>query len=105
MRVLDFIARMSAIVLLMISLPLAQHDLTESRSGPNEIPDTFPIFPLRDVVLFPNSSVPLHIFEPRYREMIADSLEGDGIIGMVLLQPGHENDYYGRPPGFTIGCA
>ena len=69
------------------------------------LPDTIPIFPLQDVVLFPNSTVPLHIFEPRYRAMVADALEGDSIIGMILLQPGHEAEYEGRPPIFAIGCA
>ena len=70
-----------------------------------ELPRTIPIFPLEDVVLFPDSSKPLHIFEPRYRDMVADALEGDGIIGMVLLQPGYETDYEGRPPVYEIGCA
>ena len=69
------------------------------------LPDTIPIFPLQDVVLFPNSTVPLHIFEPRYRAMVADALEGDSIIGMILLQPGHEAEYEGRPPIFEVGCA
>ncbi len=69
------------------------------------LPVTIPIFPLQDVVLFPNSTAPLHIFEPRYRAMVADALEGDSIIGMVLLQPGNEADYEGRPPVFAVGCA
>ncbi len=69
------------------------------------LPSTIPIFPLQDVVLFPNSNVPLHIFEPRYRAMVADALEGDSIIGMVLLEPGYEAEYEGRPPIFAIGCA
>ena len=69
------------------------------------LPLTIPIFPLPNVVLFPNVFLPLHIFEPRYRTMVGDALEGDRIIGMVLLQPGHEADYQGRPPVFPIGCA
>ena len=69
------------------------------------LPATIPIFPLQDVVLFPNSTTPLHIFEPRYRAMVADALEGDSVIGMILLQPGHEAEYEGRPPIFAIGCA
>jgi Lon protease-like protein len=69
------------------------------------LPPTIPIFPLDDVVLFPNISRPLHIFEPRYRAMVADALEGDRIIGMVLLRPGYETDYEGRPPVYPIGCA
>ncbi|MBI2835683.1 MAG: LON peptidase substrate-binding domain-containing protein [Acidobacteria bacterium] len=64
-----------------------------------------PIFPLPDVVLFPNVFLPLHIFEPRYREMVADAISGDRIVGMVLLKPGWEADYEGRPPIYPIGCA
>jgi len=66
---------------------------------------TIPIFPLPNVVLFPNVFLPLHIFEPRYREMVADTLDGDRMIGMALLRPGWESDYEGRPAVFPIGCA
>ena len=69
------------------------------------LPATIPIFPLEGATLFPNASYPLHIFEPRYRAMIADALKGNRIIGMVMLQPGHEAEYEGRPPIFPIGCA
>jgi uncharacterized protein len=69
------------------------------------LPPTIPIFPLPNVVLFPNVFLPLHVFEPRYRDMVADALEGDRIIGMVLLRPGFESDYDGRPPVYPVGCA
>ena len=69
------------------------------------IPSLIPLFPLPDVVLFPHVSLPLHIFEPRYRRMVADALDGHKIIGMILLRPGWEPDYYGRPPVFDSGCA
>jgi Lon protease-like protein len=69
------------------------------------VPPTLPLFPLPNVVLFPNVFLPLHIFEPRYREMVADALAGDRIIGMALLRPGWETDYEGRPPVYSIGCA
>jgi uncharacterized protein len=68
------------------------------------LPLTIPLFPLPNVVLFPNVHLPLHIFEPRYRELVGDSLDGDRIIGMVLLRPGWEGDYEGRPPIYPIGC-
>jgi hypothetical protein len=55
--------------------------------------------------MFPQVFLPLHIFEPRYREMVADALAGDRIIGIVLLRPGWEGNYEGRPPVFRIGCA
>ena len=79
-----------------------------AQSGPASavtLPATIPIFPLQDVVLFPNSTRPLHIFEPRYRAMVADAREGDSIIGMVLPQPGHEAEHEGRPPVYAVGCA
>ncbi|MGE3273676.1 MAG: LON peptidase substrate-binding domain-containing protein [Vicinamibacterales bacterium] len=66
---------------------------------------TIPIFPLPNVVLFPNVFLPLHVFEPRYRQMVSDALAGDRMIGMVLLQPGFEADYDGRPPVYDVGCA
>ena len=69
------------------------------------LPPAIPIFPLQDVMLFPNASRPLHIFEPRYREMVADALEGDRIIGMVMLHAGYEDEYAGNPPIYDIGCA
>src|SRR5262245_743250 len=67
--------------------------------------DLLPIFPLPSTVLFPNVFLPLHIFEPRYREMIADALASDRMIGMALLRPGWERDYEGRPPVYPIGCS
>jgi Lon protease-like protein len=69
------------------------------------LPPLIPIFPLPNVVLFPNVFLPLHIFEARYRAMVADALAGDRIIGMVLLRPGWETDYDGRPPVYPLGCA
>ena len=69
------------------------------------LPPTIPIFPLPNVVLFPNVFLPLHIFEPRYRQMVDDALNGDRIIGMVLLRPGWEGHYEGRPAVYPIGCA
>ncbi len=67
-------------------------------------PSSLPILPLATVVLFPNVFLPLHIFEPRYRQMVADALAGDRLIGMVLLRPGHDTDYEGRPPVYGVGC-
>jgi len=69
------------------------------------LPPTIPIFPLPNVVLFPNVFLPLHIFEPRYRQMVDDALNGDRIVGMVLLRPGWEREYDGRPQVYAIGCA
>jgi uncharacterized protein len=67
--------------------------------------DLLPLFPLPNVVLFPNVFLPLHIFEGRYREMVRDAIAGDRLIGMVLLRPGFERDYEGQPPVYPIGCS
>ena len=56
-----------------------------------------PIFPLPDLVLFPHTLLPLHIFEPRYRAMTADCLGRDRRLAIVGLRPGYEPDYHGRP--------
>jgi uncharacterized protein len=69
------------------------------------LPPTIPLFPLPNVVLFPNVFLPLHVFEARYREMVSDALAEDRIIGMVLLRPGWEDDYEGRPTIYPVGCA
>jgi Lon protease-like protein len=63
------------------------------------------LFPLPNAVLFPGMPLPLHIFEPRYRQMVRDAAEGEKTIGMLLLRPGWESDYAGRPPVFEVGCA
>ena len=72
--------------------------------APTTLPPTIPIFPLQDIMLFPRATRPLHVFEQRYRDMVSDALKGDRLIGMVLLEPGHEDEYEGRPPVFPIGC-
>jgi len=62
-------------------------------AGGGGLPPTIPLFPLQDVMLFPEMSRPLHIFEQRYRDMVTDAVQGDGLIGMVMLRPGYEADY------------
>ena len=61
-----------------------------------------PIFPLPDLVLFPHTLLPLHIFEPRYRAMTADCLARDRRLAIVGLRPGYEADYQGRPPVHAV---
>jgi uncharacterized protein len=68
-------------------------------------PHIIPLFPLPNFVLFPGVRVPLHIFESRYREMVADVADSHGIIGMMLLKGPWERDYYGFPDVFAMGCA
>ena len=62
-----------------------------------------PIFPLPNVVFFPRTVLPLHIFEPRYRQMVADALEGNRQIGMALLKPGWGGTQDEGPKVFNIG--
>jgi len=63
------------------------------------------LFPLPSTVFFPHTNLPLHIFEPRYREMVSDSLTNKQWIGMVLLKPGWRKDYLNKPEIEPIGCA
>ena len=62
------------------------------------------LFPLPNLVLFPYVIQPLHIFEPRYRQMTADALAGDRLLAIVLLRPGWEEDYEGQPAVHPVGC-
>lgn len=66
--------------------------------------DSLALFPLSDVVLLPEVSVPLYIFEPRYRQMTRDALEGGMQIGMVTVRPDSVRDMAGDPPVFDVGC-
>lgn len=65
--------------------------------------DSLPLFPLDNVVLFPSVQVPLHIFEPRYRQMTSHALDGNQRIGMVALKGGGL-DANGIPRVFSVGC-
>jgi Lon protease-like protein len=69
------------------------------------LPAEIPLFPLPNVALFPAALLPLHIFEPRYRAMVADALDGERLIGMVMLRPGWEAHYERTPAIYPVGCA
>ena len=62
------------------------------------------LFPLPNLVFFPNVVQPLHVFEPRYREMMADALDDDRLLTLVLLQPGWEQDYDAKPAIHPVAC-
>jgi uncharacterized protein len=62
-----------------------------------------PLFPLPNLVFFPQTRLPLHVFEPRYRRLIADVVARDQRFGIVLLRPGWEADYFGAPPVYACG--
>jgi len=70
-----------------------------------DLPSFIPIFPLPNVVLFPEVPLPLYIFEPRYRDMVRDALDGPRLIGMTLLRPDWEAQYAEAPDVYPIGCA
>jgi len=63
-----------------------------------------PIFPLPDVVLFPKTYLPLHVFEARYRAMTREALAGDGTIVMALLRDGVELNDQGNPAVHEVAC-
>ena len=92
-------------IFLLVFVTIALQASTASAQSPTTVPSEIPLFPLPEVVLFPHTTRPLLIYEPRYREMVADALATNKIIGMVLLRPGFEKDYEGRPPIYGIGCA
>ena len=62
------------------------------------------LFPLPHLLLFPGTVVPLHIFEPRYRDLVDAALAGNRRLALFLLEPGHEKDYQGSPPIHPVGC-
>ncbi|WP_447973675.1 LON peptidase substrate-binding domain-containing protein [Nitrospira sp. Kam-Ns4a] len=83
--------------------------IESDRPRPSEIagfrvPARIPIFPLPNVVFFPRTYLPLHIFEPRYRSMITDAVGGGQCVGMALLKEGWEPEYDGNPPIHPVGC-
>jgi Lon protease-like protein len=73
-----------------------------------EVPEGFTgrarLFPLPNLVLFPHVVQPLHIFEPRYRQMTADALQADKRIALVLPRAGWEADYEGTPALHDVAC-
>jgi Lon protease-like protein len=74
------------------------------KSAPFPIPARIPIFALPNVVLFPKTYLPLHVFELRYRQMVDDAVMNGQCIGMALLKEGWEPGYYGNPPIYSMGC-
>src|SRR6188768_1441699 len=101
---MPFLAIVIALLASVSPLPVRAAQGTRS-TNVGALPTEIPLFPLPEVVLFPGTRRPLLIYEPRYREMIADALKSNRIIGTVLLRPGFEANYDGRPPIYGIGCA
>ncbi len=89
--------------------------LTDQERGPSTpgpakhedafvIPNRLPVFPLPNVVFFPKTYLPLHVFEPRYRRMVADVTIGGQCIAMALLKEGWEPNYYENPAIYPALC-
>ena len=67
-----------------------------------DLPNKLPVFPLSNFIIFPKTTVPLNIFEPRYIQMIDDAMKGDRIIG--IIQPKKSGDLK-KPNLYNVGCA
>ncbi|OGW29767.1 MAG: hypothetical protein A3K09_01760 [Nitrospinae bacterium RIFCSPLOWO2_12_FULL_47_7] len=65
---------------------------------------SIPIFPLSTTIFYPNTYLPLHIFEPRYKQMVTDTLKEKGLIGIVIFKPGWEESYFQNPEIVSVGC-
>lgn len=65
---------------------------------------TVRLFPLPNLVLFPHVIQPLHVFEPRYCQLMADAVGDDRMMSMALLRPGWEEQYQERPPIHEVVC-
>lgn len=82
--------------------------MTEARPSPlaaDELAE-LPVFPLPRAVFFPGTTMGLHLFEPRYREMARHCLErGPAAMAVAQLVPGHESEYEGQPPIFEVAGA
>ncbi len=84
----------------MISIKIFKNLLKE-RMKKQDLPKTIPVFPLGNFIIFPHTTVPLNIFEPRYVEMINDSMKTNKLIG--LIQP-KKNNINLIPDLNEVGC-
>jgi len=66
------------------------------------LPKIIPIFPLSNFIIFPKTTVPLNIFEPRYIEMVNDAMKTNKLIGMI--QPKNSDNNENQPELYTVGC-
>jgi Lon protease-like protein len=78
--------------------------MSQDPSLPQSFTGVVRLFPLPNLVLFPSVMQPLHVFEPRYRQMTADALAGDRLLALALLRPGWEGNYEGRPALYEVVC-
>ena len=67
-----------------------------------DLPKKIPVFPLSNFIIFPKTTVPLNIFEPRYLDMVNDSMKSDKLIG--IIQPKNSKEENGVPKLHNVGC-
>ena len=67
-----------------------------------ELPKTIPVFPLSNFIIFPKTTVPLNIFEPRYIDMVNDSMKSNKLIGMIQPKTSYNNK--NEPELHNVGC-
>jgi Lon protease-like protein len=84
--------------------PVPENSFASPPPDTVNIPDVIPIFPLPKVVLLPGEVLPLHVFEPRYRDLARDAVAGHKVMGIVEVKPGFEEQLAGAPPVREIGC-
>src|SRR5215831_16552702 len=78
--------------------------MSEDRQALDAFDGVTRLFPLPNLVFFPHVVQGLHIFEPRYRQLMADALSTNQLITIVLLKPGWEPDYDGSPAIEPVAC-
>jgi Lon protease-like protein len=81
---------------------MTQYD--ENTDLPADFSGRVRLFPLPNLVMFPHAIQPLHVFEPRYVEMLEDAMQKDQLLAMALLKPGWESEYDARPAVFPATC-
>jgi uncharacterized protein len=79
-------------------------NLENAVNWPDDFCGRVRLFPLPNLVLFPHVIQPLHIFEPRYCEMLSEALASDRLIAMGLLEPGWEQQYQHKPAIASVVC-
>lgn len=87
-----------------MEFPIDSTGLGDVSSDTIMVPDVIPIFPLRGTVLLPGEVLPLHIFEPRYRDMVRDALASHRVIGMVESLAESSGSDTGLSPVRAVGC-
>ena len=85
--------------------PANAADDEDSGAHRDQFTGVAPLFPLGNVTLLPNVVQPFHMFEPRYRQLAEDAVEGDGFLALGVLQPGHSDQYESKTaPVFPVAC-